>query len=254
MKEPATMRNHIATLQPLADKTAIGLSVLCTVHCLATPVVVTLLPSLFSLGLEDEAFHTWLVLFVIPLSAFALTLGCKRHRQLRVMITGFLGLLLLCLAPLLGHDVLGESGEKSLTLSSSTATLTQGGATRTAEPRPLIADDLPFPDCGYVTAINGGESFESIGWRFSPEKLFERDRLFGFLACLDVERLKAVFITGNGVFACNMPRDVLTETELDDCIESRIEIISDVIDPAWVNTLLTCLVPERVTDAGRLIR
>lgn len=136
-------------------------------------------------------------------------------------------------------------------LSGSTATPTQGTATRTAEPPPLIADDLPFPDCGYVTAINGGEGFESIGWRFSPEKLFERDRLFGFLAGLDVERLKAVFITRNGVFAYNITRDVLTETELDDCVESRIEIISDVIDPAWVNTLLTCLVSETGADADR---
>ena len=113
------MRNYSDVLQPFADKASIGLSFLCLLHCLALPLLVVLLPSLVVLGLDDERFHIWLVVVVIPLSAFALTLGCTRHRRLTVLLTGAMGLLLLCMAPLLGHDFLGESGERLTTLIGS---------------------------------------------------------------------------------------------------------------------------------------
>lgn len=113
------MRNQIHNLQPAADKAAISLSLLCAAHCLALPLVIALLPPLTAVGLADEAFHTWIVVAVIPLSALALTLGCNRHRQLGVLYIGLLGLLLLCLAALLGHEALGEAGEKVLTLAGA---------------------------------------------------------------------------------------------------------------------------------------
>jgi hypothetical protein len=104
------------TLQPLADQTAIGLSMICAIHCLALPVTATLLPSLFGLSLADEKFHTWLVIIVIPMSVFALTLGCRKHRQSSVFYLGVVGLLLLCMGPLLGHEILNETSERALTL------------------------------------------------------------------------------------------------------------------------------------------
>ena len=113
------MRNYTNTLQPLADRAAIGLSMLCALHCLALPVMVALLPSLVALGLEDESFHIWLAVVVIPLSAFALTLGCAKHRRMGVLYTGLVGLVVLCVTPLLGHDYLGEYGERVLTLTGS---------------------------------------------------------------------------------------------------------------------------------------
>lgn len=104
------------TLQPISDKASIGLSLLCAIHCLALPVAVTLLPSIAALGFADESFHTWLVIVVIPLSAFALTIGCRKHRQSAVLFIGVLGLLFLCMGPVLGHEVLSESQERALTL------------------------------------------------------------------------------------------------------------------------------------------
>ncbi|MCX2975953.1 MerC domain-containing protein [Candidatus Marimicrobium litorale] len=113
------MRNYSDVLQPFADKASIGLSFLCLLHCLALPLLVVLLPSFVALGLEDERFHIWLVVMVIPLSTFALTLGCTRHRRLSVLLTGAIGLLFLCMAPLLGHDLVGEFGERLITLVGS---------------------------------------------------------------------------------------------------------------------------------------
>ena len=129
-------------------------------------------------------------------------------------------------------------------LQGPTATVAETAEPHTQDTQPLLAAELPFPECGYVTAINHGEGFESIGWRFSPEKVFDRKLLYKLLSGLDVERMKAVFITGRGVFAYNMTRDTLTETELDDCAESRIEIICNQIDPTWVHKLTACIESE----------
>ena len=56
------------------------------------------------------------------------------------------------------------------------------------------------------------------------------------------ERIKAVFITDVGVFGYNAVSDALTEIELDDCVESRIEIIADSIDDSLEEQLLGCIV------------
>ena len=52
--------------------------------------------------------------------------------------------------------------------------------------------------------------------------------------------MKAVFITAEGIFGYNLTSDALTEIELDDCMESRIEIIATDIDKQWQELLLTC--------------
>ncbi|MEM1404526.1 MAG: MerC domain-containing protein [Pseudomonadota bacterium] len=99
-----------------ADRAAIGLSGLCALHCLLLPVALTVIPSIAGMGIADEAFHVWMIVLVVPISAFALFIGCRKHRQLSVLAKGGVGLAVLISAPLLGHDVLGEVGEKTVTL------------------------------------------------------------------------------------------------------------------------------------------
>jgi len=103
------------TLQTFSDKAAISLSFLCTLHCLATPVLLALVPSLAALGLENEAFHLWMVLIVIPTSVLALTLGCKKHKRYQVVTYGAVGIAFLVAAIAL-EPVVGETGEKVLTV------------------------------------------------------------------------------------------------------------------------------------------
>lgn len=95
-----------------------------------------------------------------------------------------------------------------------------------------------IPDCGYLKIENSGEGYNSIGWRFSPDILFNKKLLYTWLCGLEVERMKGVFITEDGVFAYNIADATLTEFELDDCLESRVEIISATIDPGWESELL----------------
>ena len=102
--------------QGFADKAAIGLSSVCAVHCLALPVLLAIAPSLSAMGFADESFHLWMVVFVLPVSVFALTLGCRRHARYSLLLPGFIGLAILVLAALFGHALFGEMGEKIATL------------------------------------------------------------------------------------------------------------------------------------------
>jgi len=101
--------------QTTADKFAIGLSLMCTVHCFATPVILALLPSFAVLQINGEQFHLWVLAAVLPTSLLALSLGCKKHKRTRYMACGVVGLAFLIIAVLLGQ----EEAEKALTLIGS---------------------------------------------------------------------------------------------------------------------------------------
>lgn len=103
-------------IQPKADALAVTLSVLCILHCLLLPVIVIAMPSVGAFFFADEAFHIWMVVAVIPVSAIALYSGWKEHKLLKVAILGLIGLLTLTCAAFLGHDMLPESWELSLTV------------------------------------------------------------------------------------------------------------------------------------------
>ena len=93
--------------------------------------------------------------------------------------------------------------------------------------KPLAAD-RPLPPCGFIRAINEGEGFHSVGWRIAKEKIFHHEKLYTFLTGLQVERMKAVFMTDKGMFGYNLTLDALTEIKLDERQETRIEFISDL--------------------------
>ncbi len=103
-------------LQQNSDKTAMGLSFLCALHCLALPFAIILVPSLAALPLADEAFHVWMVFVVLPVSIYALTIGIKGHKHYRVLLIGGAGLAILTVAAFWGHDLFGHGVEKAMTL------------------------------------------------------------------------------------------------------------------------------------------
>lgn len=109
---------HVRT-QRLLDRFAIGISTLCIVHCLLTPVVLILVPALAATVVADEAFHKLLLIFVLPTSSAALLLGCRRHKEWRVLALGILGLAQLVAIAYVGHEELGETGETLATVAGS---------------------------------------------------------------------------------------------------------------------------------------
>lgn len=106
-------------IQKNLDRAAISVSALCMLHCLLTPLLLIAIPVMSSTILAEELFHKLLVTLVLPVSIFALFIGCRRHRDSMVLIFGSIGLFFLVTVALVGHELLGESGEKIGTAISS---------------------------------------------------------------------------------------------------------------------------------------
>ena len=104
------------TVIGMLDRSAIVLSTICAVHCLTVPLAVVMMPAAFTYWFADDHFHFLLLYLVLPTSTLAIGLGCGRHRTFKVIAWGSAGLGLLVLGALLGHDLLGELGEKGITL------------------------------------------------------------------------------------------------------------------------------------------
>ena len=78
----------------------------------------------------------------------------------------------------------------------------------------------------FVRKDNAGQGFFSSGWLFDEKTTFNYDALFNFFSGLDVDRLKAVVKTDQGVYSFNAVKGVLTVNSLPDAIDSRIELIN----------------------------
>ncbi|WP_417223903.1 CobW family GTP-binding protein [Amphritea sp.] len=87
--------------------------------------------------------------------------------------------------------------------------------------------DDEIPACGYLRKDNQGEGYHSSGWIFSPEFEFSYAALEPLLMGIESERLKAVFITDEGIFAFNQVDSVLKVQALDEVMDSRIEVIDE---------------------------
>lgn len=100
------------------DRVGVAVSSLCLVHCIGG----ALLPGLFAFAgvrlVSDDVLHAGLLLVVLPVAAFALARGVKRHGDRRVAGLGVTGIACLCLG-LAAH---GGSGalETAITVVGST--------------------------------------------------------------------------------------------------------------------------------------
>ena len=90
----------------------------------------------------------------------------------------------------------------------------------------VLNNNPELPPCGYIGISNQGEGFYSQGWIFKPAFIFNREKLYNVLTGIDAERVKGVFITDQGVITYNIADNVLTEYEIDDAMDSRIECIT----------------------------
>ena len=111
----------------------------------------------------------------------------------------------------------------------------------TAADAPLQA--TPLPECGYLRIDNEGEGFFSQGWMFDPAWRFDEALLDAALLGVQAERLKGVFLTSTSVCAYNLADGTMTKTELDDALDSRVELISTDRDAfaGLQETLLRCV-------------
>lgn len=108
-----------STVQLVLDRLAVGLSAACALHCALAPIALVALPVLAGSVLADEGFHLLMLWLILPSSTVALTLGCRRHKDAGVLVAGVLGLAVLVFSAVLGHNLLGELGEKLLTFAGA---------------------------------------------------------------------------------------------------------------------------------------
>ena len=105
--------------QITTDKFAVTLSLACAAHCFFTPSFLILTSGFLSFSINNEFIHTLILLVAAPVSICALVVGYRNHKTFSFIPVGVLGLLMLFSAVLLGESMLGEFGEKSLTLLGS---------------------------------------------------------------------------------------------------------------------------------------
>ncbi|MFA3791111.1 GTP-binding protein [Aliiglaciecola sp. SL4] len=90
----------------------------------------------------------------------------------------------------------------------------------------ILTPSIETPEEGSIKIENSGEGYFSCGWICAPSTIFEHQHIVNTLSGVDVERLKAVFITDQGVFGCNYSDGALRLTKIDNAKDSRIEFLT----------------------------
>jgi hypothetical protein len=99
------------------DSTAVVLSALCLVHCLALPLIVIGVP--FLAQFAEDHLHLQMLVVVLPLSSLALGIGVQRHRNQRILFAGIAGMLLLIIGATVAHTQLGLTADRAFTICGS---------------------------------------------------------------------------------------------------------------------------------------
>ena len=108
------------------DRFAVALSSLCAVHCIALPIAASFTPLLMSTinhgsTVHEFWFHQFILIFIIPVSIFALTTGFRCHRKNIPLLLGGLGLSILIIVALfaeqlISQQIISHTGETILTV------------------------------------------------------------------------------------------------------------------------------------------
>lgn len=108
------------------DSLAVGMSLICAVHCLVTPLIMILLPLAATTFWADKNFHLWMMLLVIPTTSAAVFQGCKKHKDKAVILLSASGLAVLfgtALYEALKHSGISESSHCNMCVSDSAVPL-----------------------------------------------------------------------------------------------------------------------------------
>lgn len=112
------------------DTAAVGMALICGVHCLLTPFLLILIPIVGHTFWVHEDFHTWMLVLVVPTTCVAVLLGCRKHRDRRVIALAALGLGLLAFGLYAGKS--GESADEGACASCCPAPLASSNQQETA--------------------------------------------------------------------------------------------------------------------------
>jgi len=101
-------------MQTFFDRIAITLSSICVIHCIAFPIIASLIP-IFSTtirhghAMHEFWFHHFILLFIFPFSLIAIVAGYQRHKQFLPVVIIFAGILI-------SNNIIPHQSETVLTL------------------------------------------------------------------------------------------------------------------------------------------
>ncbi|MDF1813212.1 MAG: MerC domain-containing protein [Verrucomicrobiales bacterium] len=137
-----------------ADRVGVFLSVLCAIHCAATPILLIVLPT-FGKIWSHPASHWGMALFVVPIAVLMLTSGYRRHRKKWIIATGALGISLVIVGAILPYIEKSSSPEPvavETKAEEEVFTYVVGGSDTTeAEEAAFVyvkGEEMPETSCG----------------------------------------------------------------------------------------------------------
>ena len=95
------------------DCAGIGASLLCVAHCVATPLLVVLIPAT---ELFERETHAAFALTIMSIGLLAFIPGFRDHRRWRVVLLGLIGFGMLSAGVVIPEGVISETTEKGLTV------------------------------------------------------------------------------------------------------------------------------------------
>lgn len=110
---------RVGRVRTIADWLGIAASSACAMHCILVPTLLvtgTVLPAFL---LTDELFHVAMLWMILPTAIVAFGIGCWRHKDRWVLALGMIGLAGMVLSVAVLHDLVGEVGERVVTLLSA---------------------------------------------------------------------------------------------------------------------------------------
>src|ERR1700761_1746761 len=106
--ESETIIKRSGTVWP--DRVGIGASALCIVHCLLTPILLSMSAVFAHFLPSEERTHRSLAVFIAFVGAIALIRGFRAHRRVRVICLMVAGLACIFFAAYQGDRLLGHWG------------------------------------------------------------------------------------------------------------------------------------------------
>ena len=114
-------------MQEHFDRFAIMLSGLCAIHCIALPIIASIIPLLTATvhhgnEVHEFWFHQFILLFILPVSLIALFTGFRSHGKLLPLVIAGIGLAILTFIALFAEqllidNVIPHEGETLLTIT-----------------------------------------------------------------------------------------------------------------------------------------
>lgn len=121
------MPDVLNNMQERFDRFAILLSTLCAIHCIALPIIASVIPLLTATvhhgqQAHDFWFHQFILLFILPVSIIALITGYRTHEKLLPILVAGIGLTILSATAifvqhLFDNHAITHEGETLLTIT-----------------------------------------------------------------------------------------------------------------------------------------